>query len=138
MANTGSAGMALGVRIRAYRADKGLAQTDLATAAGLSKTYICELENGAGRRPSGDALLRIADALGVTIADILGRGGVTATASEEPPKRLAAFAADQQLPEADVTMLASIRFRDEQPRTARRWRYIYDAIRTSRALDDGP
>ncbi|MDT4995298.1 MAG: hypothetical protein QOH97_5190 [Actinoplanes sp.] len=136
MADTGSDGAALGVRMRAYRADKGLTQTELATAAGLSKTYISELESGAGRRPSGNVLLRIADALGVTIADILGRS-VTPAASDELPEGLAAFAADHQLPEADVTMLASIRFRNEQPRTARRWQHIYDAIRTSRVLDEG-
>lgn len=32
-------------------------------------------------------------------------------------------------------MLASIQFRGEQPRTKERWRYIYTAITTSRAID---
>jgi hypothetical protein len=38
-------------------------------------------------------------------------------------------------PEADLHMLATIRFRGEQPRTKERWRYIYAAISTSKAID---
>lgn len=136
MANDSSAGHSLGTRIRGYREDKELTQTALAAAAHLSKTYLSELESGAGRRPSGDVLLRIADALGVTIADLLGRGIAPAT-STRLPEGLADFAEQRGLPEADIIMLASIRFRGEPPRTARRWQHIYDAIRMSRTLDDG-
>ncbi len=131
MANGGSD---LGARIRGYREDKGLTQIALADAAGLSKTYLSELEGGAGRRPSGDVLMRLADALGVTIADLLGRH--VAPASTALPAGLAEFARQEGLPEADVTMLASIRFRGDPPRTGRRWRHIYDAIRMSRTLDE--
>jgi len=134
MANDNAAGPSLGARIRRYREDKGLTQTALADAAGLSKTYLSELESGAGRRPSGDVLLRIADALGVSIADLLGRH--VAPASGALPDGLAEFADQQGLPEADVAMLASIRFRGDPPRTARRWQHIYDAIRMSRTLDE--
>lgn len=42
---------------------------------------------------------------------------------------------EEGLPEADVLMLASIEFRGEAPRTKERWRYIYNAIETSRGLD---
>jgi transcriptional regulator with XRE-family HTH domain len=135
MANEASAGAALGARIREYRLEKGLNQVALAEAARLSKTYISELESGAGRRPSGEVLLRIADALGVTIADLLGRSVLPAR-NQELPEGLAEFAANHRLPEADVAMLAAIRFRGEPPRTARRWQHIYDAIRTSKALDE--
>ncbi len=134
MANDSATGPRLGVRIRRYREDKRLTQTALADAAGLSKTYLSELESGAGRRPSGDVLLRIADALGVSIADLLGRR--IAPAGEALPDGLAEFATQQALPEADVAMLASIRFRGDPPRTARRWQHIYDAIRMSRTLDE--
>jgi transcriptional regulator with XRE-family HTH domain len=134
MANDNAAGPSLGARIRRYREDKGLTQAALADAAALSKTYLSELESGAGRRPSGDVLLRIADALGVSIADLLGRH--VAAASGALPHGLREFADRQGLPEADVTMLASIRFRGDPPRTARRWQHIYDAIRMSRTLDE--
>ncbi|MGH3950027.1 MAG: helix-turn-helix domain-containing protein [Pseudonocardiaceae bacterium] len=135
MANETSTGVALGARIREYRLEKGLNQAALAEGARLSKTYISELESGAGRRPSGEVLLRIADALGVTIADLLGRSVLPAL-TQELPDGLAEFATNHKLPEADVAMLASIRFRGEPPRTARRWQHIYDAIRTSKTLDE--
>src|SRR5688572_23809274 len=135
MPDTSDEGKALGLRIRRYRIDKGLNQTELATAAGLSKTYISELESGAGRRPSADVLLRISDALGVTIADLLGRS-VRPKASSDIPSGLAEFAEREGLNQADVMMLASIRFRGDAPQTAQRWRLIYDAIRTSKVLDD--
>jgi transcriptional regulator with XRE-family HTH domain len=134
MANSSATGPGLGARIRRYREDKGLTQTALADAAALSKTYLSELESGAGRRPSGDVLLRIADALGITIADLLGRH--VAPAGDALPDGLADFANQRGLPEADVAMLASIRFRGDPPRTARRWQHIYDAIRMSRTLDE--
>jgi hypothetical protein len=47
-----------------------------------------------------------------------------------------ARAAKHKLPEADINMLASIRFRGEQPKTVERWEYIYSAIRGSRWLDE--
>ena len=40
------------------------------------------------------------------------------------------------LPESDVQMLAGIRFRGEAPRTPQRWEHIYNAIRTSQAMDE--
>lgn len=135
MPNDPSTGPALGARLRRYRDEKSFSQGALAEAAQLSKTYISELESGAGRRPSGTVLLRLADALGVTIADLLGRA-VTPTPTDELPEGLAAFASDHNLPEADIAMLASIRFRGDPPRSPRRWQHIYDAIRTSRTLDD--
>ncbi len=127
----------LAVNLRKYRADKEMTQTAVARSSGVSNTYLSELESGAGRRPSGDVLLRLADALGVTIADLLDRS-ITPAAVNALPDGLAEFAALQGLPEADVQMLASIRFRGEPPRTPRRWQHIYDAIRMSRPLDGKP
>jgi len=51
------------------------------------------------------------------------------------PDSLREFADEEGLPQADLHMLASIQFRGEQPRTKERWRYIYTAITTSRAID---
>jgi hypothetical protein len=45
------------------------------------------------------------------------------------------FADEDGLPEADVLMLAAIRFSGQPPRTKERWRHIYTAIRTSAAMD---
>src|SRR5580704_8761091 len=57
------------------------------------------------------------------------------SSSPEVPNSLREFADEEGLPEADLSMLASIRFLSEQPRTKERWRYIYTAIATSRAID---
>jgi hypothetical protein len=51
------------------------------------------------------------------------------------PASLRRFAEERRLPEEEVTMLASIRFPGEPPRTPARWHHIYNAIRLSRWLD---
>jgi transcriptional regulator with XRE-family HTH domain len=94
------------------------------------------LENNPGaRRPSAETLYAVAKALGVTMADLMGRELSTAAPSEVPAS-LREFAEEEGLPDADVQMLASIQFRGEQPRTKERWRYIYTAISTSVAIDE--
>jgi transcriptional regulator with XRE-family HTH domain len=52
-------------RLRDLRRAKGLSQTELGKLAGLHYTHIGRYERGASR-PSGDALKRLADVLGVT------------------------------------------------------------------------
>jgi transcriptional regulator with XRE-family HTH domain len=125
----------LGQRLRRYREDRGWTQAVLAEQAGVSKPYLSELEGGAGRRPSGQILLKLADALGVTVADLLGRQ-VLPTKDPEIPPSLREFAKLRGLPESDIRMLAGIRFRGEAPRTPQRWEHIYNAIRTSQAMDE--
>jgi hypothetical protein len=55
--------------------------------------------------------------------------------SEHVSPSLRRFAEERRLSEEEVTMLASIRFPGEPPRTAARWHHIYNAIRLSRWLD---
>lgn len=57
------------------------------------------------------------------------------TFSGSVPASLRRFAEERRLPEEEVTMLASIRFPGEPPRTPARWHHIYNAIRLSRWLD---
>lgn len=133
-----SADAGLGERLRRYRAEKKVSQAELARTAGVSPAYLSELESGAGRRPSGRVLLGLAQALGVTIADLLGRDVRPASSESGLPPGLAEFAETNGLPEADVNMLATIRFRGEPPRTMKRWQVIYDAIRSSQLFDEEP
>ena len=133
-----AAGGTVGGRIRRFREDRGLTLSQLAETAGVSKGYLSALENDpSSRRPSAETLYAVAAALGVTIADLLGRR-LLADPASQVPEGLLEFAAEAGLPEADVRMLASIQFRGEQPRTKERWRYIYTAIRTSEPLDEPP
>lgn len=125
---------AIGRRMRGFRKDRGMTLSDLATRAGVSKSHLSVIENGSGARPGAAILHKLAVALGVTLADVLGRD-VRAQSPADIPSSLLEFAKAQRLPQADVRMLASIVFRGEQPRTAERWAFIYTAITTSASLD---
>jgi transcriptional regulator with XRE-family HTH domain len=124
----------IGRRIRGFRKDRNMSLSDLATSAGVSKSHLSVIENGTGARPGAAILHKLAVALGVTLADVLGRE-IRAQPPAEIPPSLLEFAKARHLPQADVDMLASIAFRGEQPRTPERWSYIYTAIRTSASLD---
>jgi transcriptional regulator with XRE-family HTH domain len=125
----------IGARIRRFRRDSELSLSALAARADISKGYLHRLESDStDSRPSGKTLYALAEALGVTMSDLLSRR-LLSQARSEPPRELREFAEAEGLPEADVLMLASIEFRGEAPKTAERWRYIYNAIEMSRGLD---
>jgi transcriptional regulator with XRE-family HTH domain len=71
--------VALGKRLAEIRERRGLKQKDLAERAGLSISFISEIENG-HRNVSSEKLLRLANALGASI-DYLLRG-------EDAPQRM--------------------------------------------------
>lgn len=130
------ADVGIGGRMRRYRLDRRMSLSQLAEESAVSKGYLSALENDPhARRPSGETLYAIAKALGVTMADLLGRK-VLGTPTAEVPDSLREFADEAKLPAADVKMLSAIKFRGEPPRTKERWRYIYNAIRTSEPLDE--
>lgn len=132
---TASGDGGVGKRITSLRESAGLTKAELSRRATVSPAYLSELEAGQGRRPSGEVLFRIAQALDVTVAELLGRE----LAPPEPggvPESLEAFAKERNLSRADVRMLSSIRFRGDPPNSSRRWAMIYDAIVASRAFDD--
>jgi transcriptional regulator with XRE-family HTH domain len=128
--------VSVGDRIHRFRQERGLNLSRLAEQAGVSKGYLWTLENNPdARRPSAETLYAVAKALGVTMADLMGRE-LSMAPAKEIPDGLRAFAEEAGLPEADIQMLASIQFRGERPRTKERWRYIYTAISTSAAIDE--
>ena len=60
------------VRLRLLRKSAGLTMDALAQAAGISKSYVWELENRDVPHLSAKVLVDLAKALGVTIHDLLG------------------------------------------------------------------
>jgi transcriptional regulator with XRE-family HTH domain len=108
--------------------------SQLAAAAGLSKSYVSAIEAGEAPRPSGETLYVIAEAVGVLMSDLLGRK-VLPSQAPAYPQSLIDFAAEAKLPEADVRMLASIQFRGDQPSTKDRWALIYSTIRQTEWMD---
>lgn len=63
-----------GKRLRALREKAGTSQGDLADMAGLSRTYLNQLEAGK-RDPSLSTLTRLARALGVKLEALIGADG---------------------------------------------------------------
>lgn len=55
----------LGEKLRDLRKERDLTLEKLAELAGLSKSYLWELENRESQRPSAEKLTALADALGV-------------------------------------------------------------------------
>jgi transcriptional regulator with XRE-family HTH domain len=60
------------VNIKDIRLRKGLTQSEVATALGVSSVVYSRYENGK-RQPSIDTLVQMADIFGVTVAYLLGR-----------------------------------------------------------------
>jgi transcriptional regulator with XRE-family HTH domain len=127
---------AIGRRIKRFREDKDMSGARLAELATISRSYLSELENGKGqhKRPSASVMYRLGTALGVSMSELLGRPLILETPTE-PSDSLLAFAKQRGLPDADIDMLASIRFRGDSPRTPERWEFIYNAIRASASMD---
>jgi transcriptional regulator with XRE-family HTH domain len=60
----------LGLAIKRERSALGISQGELAHRSGLHRTYVSDLERGE-RNPSVGSILKIADALHVTVAELL-------------------------------------------------------------------
>jgi transcriptional regulator with XRE-family HTH domain len=61
----------LGEKLRDLRKERGLTLEKLAEQAGLSKSYLWELENRESQRPSAEKLTALGDALGVSASYFL-------------------------------------------------------------------
>lgn len=128
----------VGTRIRRFRLERGMTATQLAERAGVSKSYISELESEEGddKKPSAEVIYAIAKALGVAMSDLLGRPIITDVKRKRSRSRsLIQFAERERLPEADIRMLEQIQFRGDPPKSPERWAFIYQAIRNSAAMD---
>lgn len=125
--------MPLAARIRELREAKGLSLDELASRAGISKTYLWELEKdtSGSKKPSADVLMRIANALSTTIADLMSLPSVRVqNADVEIPASLKEFQEERrrmgkELPPNELRDLALMRFRGGQPRTVDEWHALY-------------
>jgi transcriptional regulator with XRE-family HTH domain len=120
----------LGARIRRRRKVLGLTAKELARLAGVSPSYVSQLEHGTQDRPSLDVLSTLASALGVPPAELLGELPPLVIAPETPPT-LAALAAELDLDAATTAMLADINVEGRQPATREGWLLVLLAIRHS-------
>lgn len=129
---------ALKDRLRAERRRAGLSLARLAEETGMSKTYLLRLETDDAANPSLDVLTRVASALDVTVADLLGAPATRFVADEaDVPPSLRVFADQESLSPSEFEQLASIRWRrGETPSTPERWQFILNSLRASRQFDD--
>lgn len=125
--------MSLADRLCKLREEKGMSLDDVAGKALISKTYLWELERDAvgAKKPSADVLLRIANALGTTLADLLSLQTVRVQhEAVELPPALREFAKRMKLQKTplsddDLRDLAVMKFRGGQPQTADEWHQLY-------------
>ena len=128
--------MSLAKRLRAAREQAGLTLDEVASKAGISKTYYWELENDeSGKiKPSADVLMKIAKALSKTLADLLGGPTIRINEQElEITSSLAEFRDERvklgkPLTSQELQELASMRFRGGQPTTVEGWNDVYLAL----------
>ena len=123
----------LGARLRRRRKALGLAAKELARAAGVSPSYVSQLEHGKQDRPSLDVLSALATALGVPTSELLGEPLAVVVAVETPPA-LASLAEDLHLDAATTAMLAAIHIDGRRPATRDGWLLILLAIRQACGL----
>ena len=128
--------MKLGQKIRQLREEKGLSLNGLAEEASISKAYLSQLENDVSKQPSAEILLKIASALGVTIADLLDqpvRVYAEDFKDEDIPSVLRKFIDERgdalDIQKEDVRMLMNIRYRGNQPKAIEEWEHILQTIR---------
>lgn len=120
-------------RIRDLRIHADLSLDELAEKAGVSKTYLWELENDekGEKKPSADILLRIANALNTTIATLMALPTVQIERKDiqlspsllEFKKRMEQQ--ETKLSDQDLRELATMKFRGGQPQTADDWQQLY-------------
>ena len=116
---------AVGRKIRRYREEQGIALAELAKEAGISRSYLYQLESGESS-PTVGILKSIATKLGVRVSDLLDEEN-----SLEIPESLKKFAQEDNIKPGDVKMLAQIHYRGRRPRTLEEWRLLWRLIKAT-------
>jgi transcriptional regulator with XRE-family HTH domain len=136
----------VGARIHNLRTAQGKGLADIGAATGLSKGYLSELENADDTNPTLDVLQRIAGALDVTIADLVGGPQVRPVAADprlldDLPEGLRQFAKVRKaegnpLEAAEIVWLASAQYRGRRPVTKEDFAFLFGSLRRTVSDDD--
>jgi transcriptional regulator with XRE-family HTH domain len=129
--------MSLAKRIHQERERAELTLDQLAEKAQVSKTYLWELEKDTKgyKKPSADVLLRIAQALSISIADLLSLPAVHVDETRiDLSPSLIEFCdwmkkIGEPLADTDVRDLATMRFRGGQPRSKDDWHDLFRILK---------
>ena len=138
-----------GSRLRRARTDAGKTLRDISERSGISITYLSDLERGTLANPTLDTLKKIAEALEVSLNELLGVD--EAPPPTRYPKALEEFSASphfrtaleeqaqrervsaQELKDDWLQAMAGIRIRGRTPKDSSDYLFIFEAIR--RALE---
>jgi transcriptional regulator with XRE-family HTH domain len=127
----------VGERIKQRRLELTWTQDQLAQKAGISKSFLSDLENGK-RSVSADNLLDIARVLGVSLDYLMTGAAVESPVAEVPiPASLARFAAEERLSFRQTLMLLDMQKQIVAHRSAKKkdglegvdWRAFYEAVK---------
>jgi XRE family transcriptional regulator, master regulator for biofilm formation len=142
----------LGTRIRELRELREASLTQLAERAGIAKSYLAKVERGEVDNPGLKTLSAIAQALEITVADLIRPSQAAASLEtgstrlseaedyrrllEEAPSSLRQFVEQkamdgERLSARDVRALAYAEFRGRRPQTAEDWSFLYHALKRS-------
>ena len=127
----------VGERIRGRRVELGWTQDQLAQKAGISKSFLSDLENGK-RSVGANNLLDIARALGVSLDFLMTGTASQDQRSEVPiPASLARFAAEEGLTFRQTLVLLEMQQQIVAHRSVKKkegldgvdWRKFYEAVK---------
>lgn len=131
----------VGERIRARRQELGWTQQELARRAGISNSFLSDLENGR-RSVSAENLLEIARVLQRSLDFLMQGSGVIEGNSDEPaevviPASLSAFAAEEGLSHNQTLALLAMQRQIIAHRSSTKsrdlatvdWRRFYESVK---------
>ena len=129
--------MGIGDNIKKYREVQGITLPDLAVRAGVSKAFLWEIESGKSKRPGAEVLFKIADALGVTIAHLMGREPqkeIQNLIEPEVNEGLRAFINERKrqghsLDPEEIKSLSFVQLRGGRPATKEQWALVYGMLK---------
>ena len=129
--------MDIGETISNYRQLRGLTLPQLATRAGVSKAFLWEIESGNSKRPGAETLWKIAEALGVTIADLMGKKppeNAVTSIQPEVNEGLRAFINERKrlgspLEPEEIESLSLVQLKGGRPATKEQWALVYGILR---------
>lgn len=128
----------VGQRIKKLREAQGMGLAELARSAAVSKGYLHDLENQPSGNPTLDTLRRIADALKVTVADLIGAAKVKPVLADKVPPGLQELVKEMKAqgealdPDA-ISSLSSMRYRGQRPSTKEDFRLLLYVLKQATA-----
>ncbi len=118
----------ISTNVKKYREAAGLTLSALAEQAQISKAYLSQLESGKFNTPSAEILFKIAGALNITIADLLGEHTIAAGDSIPLPPSLKKAMIDYPDLIPHASMLAAIKMRGKYPQNSMDWWRLFNII----------